>query len=240
MKQTEPQGPWLLALESATQIGSVALYSGETLMGKMEIRRAKSHARLMMPMVAQLLENLQLTTADLSAIGVGKGPGSYTGLRVGVSTAKGLCMALDKPLLSFGSLEALAWQVKETAAALDAWICPMIDARRMEVYCAFYDADINEQRPIKAQILEADTFQDILEERKVIFLGDGSAKSKAVFGEHPNAIILSEQLSSAASVGTVLHQKFLSEDFEDLVRFEPFYLKDFVATKPKKWVIPKG
>ncbi|MEL7532898.1 MAG: tRNA (adenosine(37)-N6)-threonylcarbamoyltransferase complex dimerization subunit type 1 TsaB [Bacteroidota bacterium] len=233
MKQT------FLAIESATDIGSVAVFEDGVLMGSIEIRKKKSHAKLLTPMVQQLLTDLALSPADLDAIAVSKGPGSYTGLRVGVSTAKGLCMALDKPLLSFGSLEALAWQAKGLASELDAWVCPMIDARRMEVYAGFWDAQMQPQLDVKAQILEAGVFDDFLAERRIIFLGDGAAKSRPLLSQHPNALILDQQLSSATHIGPLLMQKWEAKDFEDLVSFEPFYLKDFVATKSKKWVLRK-
>ncbi|MEM6349007.1 MAG: tRNA (adenosine(37)-N6)-threonylcarbamoyltransferase complex dimerization subunit type 1 TsaB [Bacteroidota bacterium] len=233
MKQT------FLAIESATDIGSVAVFEDGILMGSVEIRKKKSHARLLTPMVQQLLYDLELAPADLDAIAVSKGPGSYTGLRVGVSTAKGLCMALDKPLLSFGSLEALAWQAKGIANELDAWVCPMIDARRMEVYAGFWDAQMQPQAEVKAQILEEGVFDSFLEERRILFLGDGAAKSRALLSTHPNAIILDQQLSSATHIGPLLSQKWEAQEFEDLVSFEPFYLKDFVATKSKKWVLRK-
>jgi tRNA threonylcarbamoyladenosine biosynthesis protein TsaB len=235
MKQAEARGPYILAIETATMIGSIALFAGSQLVGSVEIRRAKSHARLLMPMIEQLLDQLEIAPTQLEAIAVGKGPGSYTGLRVGVSTAKGLCMALDKPLLSFGSLEALAWQVKELATELEAWICPLIDARRMEVYAAFFDAGLDPQSAIKAVILENGVFEEVLAERRVIFLGDGVAKAKELLGASPHAIVLSESLSRASSVGKLLHQKYGQQAFEDLVTFEPFYLKDFVATKSRKW-----
>jgi tRNA threonylcarbamoyladenosine biosynthesis protein TsaB len=236
MKKTAasaPKGPYLLALETATVIGSVAVFSGENLLGSIDIRREKSHARLLAPMIRDLLEDLQLTPAELDAVAVAKGPGSYTGLRVGVSTAKGLCMALDKPLLSMSSLEGLAWQVQELAAQLDAWICPMIDARRMEVYCEVFDNQMVSRQKVQARIIDATAFDTLLAERKVIFLGDGAAKCKPVLGHMPNALFLSQTLSTAASMGTGLYQRYQAGSFEDLVSFEPFYLKDFVATKPK-------
>lgn len=233
MKQT------FLAIESATDIGAVAIFEDGQLMGSIDIRKSRSHARLLTPMVQQLLADLEILPADLTAIAVSKGPGSYTGLRVGVSTAKGLCMALEKPLISFGSLEALAWRAREWAQALDAWVCPMIDARRMEVYAGFWDAQMQPQAEVKAQILEAGVFDTFLEERRIIFVGDGAAKSRELLGTHPNAIILDEQLSSAQFIGPLLTQKWAEQSFEDLVSFEPFYLKDFVATKSKKWILRK-
>lgn len=234
MKQPPLTGPFILSIETATAIGSVAVFSGEMLLGSMEIRKGKSHARLITPMVKMLLESLEIDSKDIAAVGVAKGPGSYTGLRVGVSTAKGLCLAWEKPLLSMGSLEALAWQVQELAQELNAWICPMIDARRMEVYCAFYDAEMNEQIATDSAIIEEGAFAEILKERKVIFLGDGAKKCKEIFSSSPNAIVISESLSSASSMGKGLFHKYENQSFEDLVTFEPYYLKDFVATKSKK------
>lgn len=228
------EGPYILALETATGIGSIAVFSEEKLIGSMEIRQDKSQARLLTPMIRDLLANLGLAPADLAAVAVAKGPGSYTGLRVGVSTAKGLCMALDKPLLSISSLEALAWQVQEAATQLDAWICPMIDARRMEVYCEIFDSHMQLQEPVQAKIIEADAFEALLSARKALFLGDGAAKCQPVLGHIPNALFFSETLSAAASMGKSIYRKYQAADFEDLTTFEPFYLKDFVATKSKK------
>lgn len=236
-KSSAPEGPFILAIETATSLGSVALFSGATLLGQIDIRRERSHARLLTPMIKTLLHDLQVKPSALAAIAVAKGPGSYTGLRVGVSTAKGLCMALDKPLLSIGSLEGLAWQVRELAAQLDAWICPMIDARRMEVYCEVFDAQLNTQQAVQPLIVDESAFESLLSTRKVIFLGDGAAKCAPVIGHSPNAIFLTEQLSSAASMGTRLFQLYEEQAFEDLVTFEPFYLKDFVATKSTKNVL---
>lgn len=233
MKQKVHDGPYILMLESATAVGSVALYSGAELMGYTDIHVGRTHARLMLPLVKSLLEQLQVDKQKLAAIAVSKGPGSYTGLRVGVSTAKGLCMALDKPLLSLNSLEGLAWQVQSLASQLDAYICPMIDARRMEVYTAIYDASINEVEGISAHILDEDSFQEKLAKKKIIFVGDGAAKAQPLFDGNPNAIFLPHILSSSVHTGKVLLKKLETKAFEDQVRFEPFYLKDFVATKPK-------
>ena len=233
MKQAVPEGPYILAIETASPIGSVGIFSGDVLLAYSEIRRAKSHARLLMPMIKTLIEDISLNPKDLSAIAVAKGPGSYTGLRVGVSTAKGLCMALDKPLLSISSLESLAWQVRDLAHSLNAWICPMLDARRMEVYCCLYDAEMIQKTDIKAKIIKEDAFHDVLEQRKVIFVGDAVAKCMEVLGNSPSAILLPETLCSAKGMGKSIYQIYQKKDFEDLVTFEPFYLKDFVATKPR-------
>jgi len=184
-------------------------------------------------MIRTLLNDMEVEPSALSGIAVSKGPGSYTGLRVGVSTAKGLCMALDKPLLSLSSLEALAWQLQPLAQRLGAWICPMIDARRMEVYCALYDANMGLQQPIQAKIVETGTFKELLQSQRVIFAGDGAAKCRELLEASPQAIVLPEQLSTARSMGPAVFQAFQRGQFEDLTTFEPFYLKDFVATKPR-------
>ena len=214
-------------------LGSVALFEGDQLLGLLEYRRAKSHARLLAPMIQTLLNDLEVDRSQLAAIAVAKGPGSYTGLRVGVSTAKGLCMALDKPLLSINSLEGLAWKVQSLARRLDAFVCPMIDARRMEVYCQVFNADITALHEPVAKIIEEDAFQEILEQKKVLFLGDGAAKCETILSQSPNAIVLPDGLSSAADMGKALFHKYQAEAFEDLMTFEPFYLKDFRATKPR-------
>ena len=239
MKSENHTGPFILTIETATAIGSVALFSGEKLLGSIQIRKGQSHARLLTPMIQTLLRDLELTPGNLDAVAVAKGPGSYTGLRVGVSTAKGLCMAIDKPILSISSLESLAWQVEEFAQSIDAWICPMIDARRMEVYCAIYDSQIANQESIHAKIIEEDAFKDILAERKMIFIGDGVAKTTDIFAANSNAILLPGTLSSATGMGKAIFQKFQREEFEDLTTFEPFYLKEFRATKAKNPLLGK-
>lgn len=232
-KVERERGPVILAMETATGVSSVAAFESGKLLGVNEYHTNKLHARLITVMVDQLLSDLSLKPADLAAIAVSAGPGSYTGLRVGVSTAKGLAMALDKPLLSVGSLETLAQSVTDVARALGACIVPMIDARRMEVYCAVFDENGKEMVPTRAMVVEEGAFAELMQDRKVIFLGDGAAKCEALLASD-QAIFLKNRLSSASAMGKVAWNKFQQEDFEDLVTFEPFYLKDYVATKSKK------
>lgn len=227
------KGPFVLCIETATNIGAVALFSGEQLIGSIQYKRAKSHARLLTPMIKMLLEDMEVKAEELAGIAVAKGPGSYTGLRVGVSTAKGLCLALNKPLLSLDSLEGLAWQVADLAKSLGAWICPMLDARRMEVYTTLFDEKVESKQEIEAKIIDEDSFQELLAKRKIIFLGDGVAKCQQLLEKSPNAIVLPNIFSSAVSMGKPIYQKLLNNEFEDLLTFEPFYLKDFVATKAR-------
>lgn len=225
---------YTLLIESSTKVASVAVLADDQLLGHTDIHHQKSHARLTAPMIQQLLENLQLSPKDLSAMAVSKGPGSYTGLRVGVSTAKGLAMATAIPLIGISSLQLLAAQVQALAKQSSAWICPMIDARRMEVYSALYDAQLAEQMDIQPIILtESWDIEAILDQRKVIFLGDGAAKAEAILGTHPNAIFWTQGLATAAYGGKLVYQAYTEKRFEDLVTFEPFYLKSYRATTPK-------
>lgn len=228
-----PNQPLILALETASPVSSVAVFAGEKLLGGMEFHTDKLHAKLLTVMIQQVMDGLSLKMESLDAVGMSSGPGSYTGLRVGVSVAKGLCFALDKPLLAIDSLESLAWSVADFASATGAWICPMLDARRMEVYSACYDSELQVIQPVQAQIVEQGAFEAFLDQRKLIFLGDGAAKCREII-THPHAIFLPERLSSAFSMGKGLMKRFREGKFEDLTLFEPFYLKDFVATQSKK------
>ena len=171
--------------------------------------------------------------AELDAIAVSKGPGSYTGLRIGVSTAKGLCYALDKPLIAVNTLLAMANEVNRQNHS-QALLCPMIDARRMEVYTALYDGELNELEKTSAKILEENSFDETLNQKQVLFFGNGADKFMALKTGVANAVFIDNITPSAWSVGLLANQAFLRGDFEDVAYFEPFYLKDFVATKPKK------
>ena len=227
----------ILAIETATDVSSVALFEDGHLVALQENHANRTHARLVTVMIDRMLHDLELRPTDLSAVSVAKGPGSYTGLRVGVSVAKGLCMALDIPLLSVGSLEALAWSVTELAQALDADICAMIDARRMEVFVQEFDPQGNPMTQPAALVVEDGAFGEWLQRRKVIFVGDGAEKCRAILGNHRNAIILGKSLSSAANMGAWATQRLVESELEDLVTFEPFYLKEFVATLSKKKIL---
>jgi tRNA threonylcarbamoyladenosine biosynthesis protein TsaB len=172
---------------------------------------------------------------DIDALAVSKGPGSYTGLRIGTSTAKGLCYALDKPLIAIDTLQSMA------SAALDnrekpTLFCPMLDARRMEVYCAMYDVDLQVKFPVSAVVVDEDTFSDILDKQKVLFFGDGAAKCHAVLGANPAATFDLEYQLSASSMIMLSHTKYAVGEFEDVAYFQPYYLKEFVAGTPKKLV----
>ena len=226
----------LLVLETATGVSSVAVFEGPRLLAQTEYHANRLHARLVTVMVGQLLEGLSLEPADLAGVVVSRGPGSCTGLRVGVSAAKGLCMALNIPLLSVGSLELLAWSVQDMARALSARIVPMIDARRMEVFCRLFDAGGEPLTDTEAKVVEAGAFAEEMAAGPVLFVGDGAEKCRAIL-EAGGGIVLGGRLSTAGGIGPLIRGKFQAEDFEDLVLFEPYYLKNFVATVSKKKLI---
>lgn len=191
-----------------------------------------SHAENLHLFILKALKTAGLETSDLDAISVSKGPGSYTGLRIGVSTAKGICFALDKPLIAVDTLAVLARQLKVEKADT-SYIVPLIDARRMEVYSAVYDINYAQIRATEAEIIDSNSFAEYLKQTKVYFIGDGAAKCKGVI-EHQNAIFQEKvHFPSANEMALIATEKYKVGDFEDLAYFEPFYLKDFVGLKAK-------
>ena len=188
-----------------------------------------SHAEMLHPLINEALLESKLTIKEIEAIAVGKGPGSYTGLRIGVSAAKGLCFANDIPLISINSLEILA----QTVNIDSGLIIPMIDARRMELYAAIYDNNHNAVRKTKAEIIDSHSFLAELQNQKVYFLGDGAKKCKEII-LNKNAVFIENAFPSAKEMTTISYHKFKHETTEDVAYFEPFYLKNFIATQEKK------
>ena len=220
---------FILNIETATTNCSVSLSkNGETLVLKEDNDKNYSHAERLHVYIDDVLKEANIKSNELEAISVSKGPGSYTGLRIGVSAAKGLCFALDKPLISIPTLDALAHQVKMD----DGIIVSMLDARRMEVYSAIYDSNYNQIRETQAQILDETSFNDYLEQGKVYFIGNGVEKTKTLIN-HTNAIFIEDKLPSANDMSLLADTKYKKNDTEDVAYFEPYYLKDFVALKPK-------
>tara|TARA_R110001592_G_scaffold348265_1_gene642337 strand:- start:928 stop:1578 length:651 start_codon:yes stop_codon:yes gene_type:complete len=212
---------------------SVALTTDGNTLASQKLFIEKSHSTLLTVVIEQIMKQVGMEMAELDAIAVSKGPGSYTGLRIGVSTAKGLCYALDKPLIAVNTLLAMANEVNRQNHS-QALLCPMIDARRMEVYTALYDGELNELEKTSAKILEENSFDETLNQKQVLFFGNGADKFMALKTGVANAVFIDNITPSAWSVGLLANQAFLRGDFEDVAYFEPFYLKDFVATKPKK------
>lgn len=219
----------ILNIETTTTNCSVSLSNqGETLVLKEDFNSNYSHAESLHVFIEEVITSANKNISDIDAIAVSKGPGSYTGLRIGVSAAKGLCFALEKPLISVSTLEGLAHQLKID----DGLIVPMLDARRLEVYSAIFDGNYNQIRGVEAQILDENAFADELKLGKVYFIGNGVEKTKNLI-THANAIFIEDKLPSANEMSKLGYLKFKKNDTEDVAYFEPFYLKDFIALKAK-------
>ena len=224
----------ILSLETSSTVCSVALAQDGRLIGSSELRLEKSHSSHITVLIQQLLENTGFTEKDLSAVAVSGGPGSYTGLRIGTSTAKGLCYALNIPLIAVSTLQAMAQEtVQFTPNPETYFFCPMIDARRMEVYTALYNSALTEVEKDQALVLEADSFRENLETQKILFFGNGAAKWQTLLGENANALFLKSVIPSAEAVSELAWQKFQAAQFEDVAYYEPFYVKEVHITMAK-------
>ncbi|MCD8740068.1 tRNA (adenosine(37)-N6)-threonylcarbamoyltransferase complex dimerization subunit type 1 TsaB [Mucilaginibacter roseus] len=223
----------ILQIETATTACSLALaFNGEVAVYK-TINQRNIHAEVITLYIDELLKEAGAEYAMLDAIAVSAGPGSYTGLRIGISTAKGLCFALDKPLIAIETLEAMTKgfiAAKAVEIDDDTLLCPMIDARRMEVYTALFSANGQRVTETSAEIIDANSYADRLANGKVIFFGDGAPKFQDVL-THPNAVIIPDFVNSAEHLTKPALQKLQTGAFEDVAYYEPFYLKDFIAGK---------
>ncbi|OGS80742.1 MAG: tRNA (adenosine(37)-N6)-threonylcarbamoyltransferase complex dimerization subunit type 1 TsaB [Flavobacteria bacterium RIFCSPLOWO2_12_FULL_31_7] len=218
----------ILNIETATKNCSVALAKdGKTLAIREIATQNFSHAEKLHVFIEELFLETNLKLQDLSAIAVSQGPGSYTGLRIGVSAAKGLCYALSVPLIAVDTLELLARKISVS----DGIIVPMIDARRMEVFGAFFDTNFNKIRETKAEIIDETSYQDI--QQTMYLIGDGAMKFKDVLTDAKFQYYPELEFPSANEMASVSFQKFQNNQFEDVAYFEPFYLKDFVMLTKK-------
>ncbi len=229
----------ILNIETATPLCSVALAIDGRLIVQRETQEEKSHAARLTVFIEEILKEQGLQIRDLQAIAIGKGPGSYTGLRIGVSTAKGLCYGAGIPLIAVGTLRIMFNYAKEICRKKsiplheNTLLCPMIDARRMEVFSCLYKASGEEKESVSAKIIDAFTYTSYLQTTKIYFFGSGMDKCRQVLS-HPNAYFLDEIYPHAAALAPLSEEKYQEKQFENLAYFEPFYLKDFVATVPKK------
>jgi tRNA threonylcarbamoyladenosine biosynthesis protein TsaB len=221
----------ILQIETTTTNCSVAIAkNGCTIAIKEKHDQKYTHAESLHIFIEEALRDASFSLKDIDAVAVSKGPGSYTGLRIGVSSAKGLCFALDKPLISVSTLESLARRL----TVADGYIVPMLDARRMEVYTMVVDAAFKVKKPVWAEIITETSFKEELAKQKVHFLGNGAPKCKEVI-KNSNAVFHEDiLLPSANEMSFMAYEKFKTGNFEDVAYFEPFYLKDFIGTKPKK------
>lgn len=224
----------ILLLETATAVCSVAVVRDGVVLAERRSMEPNAHSAQMAVFVDEMLRQLNLQTSDLDAVCVSGGPGSYTGLRIGVSYAKGVCYALQKPLLAVPTLQAMGEYYLLTHPDYEGWVCPMLDARRMECYTALYGRAYNgveEIKPVSADVIEPGIYDRYLDERPVVFIGDGAAKTQPLLGVHPHAHYdLTVEVSAVALWSAAIRQ-LQQGRVEDVAYYEPFYLKDFVAKK---------
>ena len=228
--------PLLLHIETSTNLCSVALSEGTNCLFSISNSDGNNHAKLLSLFINEALQLLKPQSKTLDAVAVSSGPGSYTGLRIGVSTAKGLCYGYDIPLIALDTLEIMTVSaLKQTQNADNkptTLFCPMIDARRMEVYAAFFNADRTLYRAVSADIISENSYEEILEKHAVYFFGNGSDKCRPVI-THKNALFIDDIVPLAENMVDLAVQKFHQKQFEDTAYFEPFYLKEFQTTVPK-------
>ena len=221
---------YILNIETATKNCSVSVAKDGEIVAITELNESGfSHAEKLHQFISDVINQANITFSNLKAIAVSKGPGSYTGLRIGVSAAKGLCFALDIPLISVNTLQSLA----ESVIISEGYKIPMLDARRMEVYSAVYDEQNNLKEDVTATIISEDSFLNFLEKNTVYFFGDGADKCKEIL-THKNAIFIDNKFPSAKEMGKLSYLKYKKSDIENVAYFEPFYLKDFMVTTSKK------
>jgi tRNA threonylcarbamoyladenosine biosynthesis protein TsaB len=227
----------ILNIETSTIVCSVSLARDGELLDLKESRDEKSHSVLLTIFIEDILSSCQSDINKLDAVAVSKGPGSYTGLRIGVSVAKGIAYGARCPLIGINTLQAMAHAGASRLMPVDhpdnTLLCPMIDARRMEVYLAFYTADILPVKDITAEIIHPGSFSEMLRDNVIWFFGNGAEKCRN-FLHHPNARFLDNIDPSARSMIRMSEQAYHEQHFEDLAYFEPYYLKDFIATIPRK------
>ena len=224
----------ILCIDTTSEFCSVSLFINQNLIENNNSKIERSHSKLLIKLIDDTLNNNKLKIADIDIFSISKGPGSYTGLRIGLSSIKGFCYALCKPLVSINTLKILAISALENIDDKDFILCPMIDARRMEVYTKSFDHNLNELSNDQAIILEKDTF-DNYKDKKVYFFGDGSDKFKKIVSRK-NFIFLDNINPDSKFMGKLSYDKFINRNFEDLSSFEPNYIKDFYLIKKKgKW-----
>lgn len=231
----------ILNIETATPLCSVALAIDGKVIAVRETLEEKSHAARLTVFIEELLKEKNFNIADLDAIAIGKGPGSYTGLRIGVSTAKGLCYGANLPLIAVNTLNVLFKQViihlssgiQEALTSPDTLFCPMIDARRMEVFTCLFNNQGDEVEPVAARLIDQYTYQQHLAEHTIVFFGSGMEKCREILSQ-PKAVFISGVHPHSSSLALLAEERYNQNLFENIAYFEPYYLKDFIATTSKK------
>jgi tRNA threonylcarbamoyladenosine biosynthesis protein TsaB len=225
----------ILNIETSTEVCSVAISKDGNHLFKKEILEGLNHSEFLTVLIEEILAENSYKLNQLDAVAVSKGPGSYTGLRIGVSVAKGLCYGLNIPLIAVNSLEILGMYAA-LKSDKDMLFCPMIDARRMEVYTALYNSNGKEIKPVSAEIIEENFLLEYLTKNKILFYGNGAKKCKSKI-THVNALFEGPNKTSAQFMQNLTAIKYNEKQFENVAYFEPLYLKDFVATIPKNKII---
>lgn len=220
---------YILNIETSTTVCSVAITNDGELLALKEINNGFTHAENLHVFILEVLAEINITPQQLAAVAVSKGPGSYTGLRIGVSAAKGLCFALQIPLISINTLQLLSANVIDRKSK--AVYCPMLDARRMEVYTSVYDEHLNELIPTESLIVNDESITKYNTFPIIHFFGDGMNKCKSILEKNSNARFIDNIVPSAKAMGNLSYIKFKKQHFEDVAYFEPFYLKDFMIVK---------
>jgi tRNA threonylcarbamoyladenosine biosynthesis protein TsaB len=223
---------YILNIETATTVCSVSISQDGHILGYKEIDNGFTHSENLHLFINELLIDLNISIKQLSAIAISKGPGSYTGLRIGVSAAKGLAYALNIPLISVDTLKIMAYQVSQLNTGYD-FFCPMIDARRMEVYTCVYDTQLNSQILTQALIIDSLSIKTFDSFSSICFFGDGMLKCREVISLLQNTVCIDNIKPSSQYMCALSYEKFLKQAFEDIAYFEPFYLKDFLITSKK-------
>ena len=223
----------ILQIETSTTVCSVALAIDGIVVAVKEANERNIHAGSLTLFIDEVMKKGEISYIDLDAVAVAKGPGSYTGLRIGVSTAKGICFAIDKPLISINTVEMMAYGFMIAHPDYVGLLCPMIDARRMEVYTAVFDDQLNEIQSVSAKIIDEHSFEELIENHSMAFFGDGAEKCMEHFKSN-NAHYYGDNFNTAIAMTTFAEKQFSEQKFENVAYFEPFYLKDFIITPSKK------
>jgi len=224
---------YILLLETATEICSVGISQGGKVLASSNAEKGYQHSERLTILIEEVVKQAEITLQDLSAVAISKGPGSYTALRIGTSTAKGICYALNLPLIAIDTLTALAYAAYQKSSNEDTLYCPMIDARRMEVYTCIFDAQLQAVLPAQSMIIDQNSFEDYFDNNKeIIFIGNGAQKCQVVL---TNPLAKFEDIvCDAQHLAVLAAEKFKKEDFEEVAYFVPTYGKAPNITKPKK------
>ncbi|MGM0612675.1 MAG: tRNA (adenosine(37)-N6)-threonylcarbamoyltransferase complex dimerization subunit type 1 TsaB [Bacteroidota bacterium] len=222
----------ILNIETSTRICSVALGDGERILASREQYDTFEHAKILHLFITEIMNETAMDYKELDAVAVSEGPGSYTGLRIGVSAAKGICYSQDIPLVAISTLQAMTMHAVDELKPQDALLAPMIDARRQEVYTAVFDREGNQIKSVAAEVIDENSLKEYSQEKKVFYFGDGAEKCRNTFQQVENMRYHEGGFPSAAYMNTLAQGKYNAGEFVDVAYFEPFYLKDFIAGTP--------